>query len=263
MKCISTVAPFAILLFAFTLASTGCVLPYSKTVRNGQLLEEIQNKNTETSYALEVSYSYPDLRATFQEKSLQQWDHRYGTLRETVALQYSFLDDIQEIIVGGPYFVGGLYALARDTLFFDYHEQTFMNLAYLPAILPVLQHTDVASESVEVIEKGTIVWDTWKHESKPASKGLANRTINILDANGQVLYQLTTNQSGEAYADVRDIFGLLFADKRLPVELRELVTQTRAKTPASLQPQGIRQEAGRLGEADQLNEEKKLEEGNE
>jgi hypothetical protein len=241
--------------FGLVLLTVGCVVPVTSYRESGELLRETGDVKKTVSPRVEVTYSYPDIRITYTERVRKTWTERLGTREQEGLYHYSLYGDLQELIVAGPLFVSGLYGIGRDTLLLDYQPQTFSNMLYILTILPAFQHSDVASKSKDTVLTGRIDWGQWKSSKTDAYLSQPKRTLNFVSEDDVVIYQAETNSDGEAFEDVRKIFGRLFNGRQQPIKVVELVSRTSSRLPINLRKSNVRWAARKVREEKQLNEE--------
>lgn len=236
-----------------TLLFTGCIFPRSTLEKPGNLLVEKQAKKTEPKLRFQLSYDYPDIQASFEEGTVQTWQERYGTPTLSGQLEYSLWGDCQEIIIGGPLFASGILGFGADLALFRYRQQTVDNMLFLFAILPVIQHSEMAAEPQQFEQVGEVDWGEWRSEKKERLDAVENRTLNFVSASGQVLYQLETDRRGEAFADIREIYGRLFKGPEKAVAILDMISGERIPLPKTLSEEMVLETAKQKGEEASLN----------
>lgn len=242
-----------IILFFASLILSGCIFPRGTVTRPGKLLIEKREIAEETVQKLDISYDYPDLRATFKTGTVKTWKERYGTPIEEGELQYSLWGDCQEIVIGGPLFVSGVLTFGADLGLLRYRSQTVDNMLFLFAILPGIQHSEMAEEPDQLKETKLIDWAEWHPMKQEKYKTPEKQTINFVSPNGTVLSQMETNSGGDAFTDIRDIFGALFLGPEKAVKVIELVSGAEAALPKSLNSAEILKTAKQAGDEQKLN----------
>ncbi|MDF1660499.1 MAG: hypothetical protein P1V97_01920 [Planctomycetota bacterium] len=244
--------PTFILLLS-TLLLSGCIFPRTTVSKPGKLLLEKQEPSNKLVNKLDMSYDYPDLRVTFKSGTIKTWNERYGTPKLQGELQYSLWGDCQEIVLGGPLFASGILTFGADLVVFRYRPQSVDNMLFLLALSPAIQHTEMASEPEIFTPTNVVDWGAWRVMKRENYKTPEKKTINFVSAKGTVLYQIETNSNGEAFADIREIYGLLFKGPEQAVKVVELVSGSQAALPKTLNSNAILEEVKRAGDEATLN----------
>ena len=232
---------------------SGCILPATTQEKAGKLLVEKKDLRETNESELEVTYAYPDVCITFKEVKTKTWNFRYGAPDLVGDLKYSAWGDCQEIILGAPFFASGVLTFGSDLLLFRYRPQSVNNMLYLATLLPAIQHTDMTTEPETFTPTGNIAWGEWDFDQTKKDRVEANRTINFVSESGATIYQLTTNENGETFADIREIYGVLFKGPEKAVAVYEMVSGVRKDLPGKFDSKSILEEVEKAGEQSLLN----------